>query len=249
MRARYAISNEDVIQENIRCYCQRKMQGNVCVDVYGEHFVSGCLYYGSRQSIHDRVKYAVFECIDAAELPAMLVEDKNVLQDNGHDGLHRADISMKLPINNMGLRDCFVDVTVGNILDGVVNGTLIVPSIQDSTNGRKAHIRFLQKQSKYDDIMQDTAVELRIVALETTGRMHPASEKFINQLAEIAAHKRKIDVNTMRRYMFMKISVALFTGIGSVVHRRIGAVNDYRSAALDDYQRENDLIRQLAARD
>ena len=34
----------------------------------------------------------------------------------------------------------------------------------------------------------------RIVAVETTGRLHPASVKYINQLAEIAAQKRKWDV-------------------------------------------------------
>jgi hypothetical protein len=74
--------------------------------------------------------------------------------------------------------------------------------------------------------------------------MHPASAKFINQLAEIAAHRRKIDVYIMRKYMFTKISVALFNAIGTMINCRIGTMNNYRSAMLEDFQHEKVVIRE-----
>ena len=89
----------------------------------------------------------------------------------------------------------------------------------------------------------------RIVAVETTGRLHPASVKYINQLAEIAAQKRKWDVYSMRRYMFMKISVALFNAMGKAINRRIGGVNNFQSATLEDFEDENLMIRQATRAD
>ena len=53
----------------------------------------------------------------------------------------------------------------------------------------------------------------------------------------------------MRRYMFMKISVALFNSMGKAINRRIGGVNNFQSATLEDFEDENLMIRQATRAD
>ena len=67
--------------------------------------------------------------------------------------------------------------------------------------------------------------------------------RYINQLAEIAAKRRKSkDEYAMRKYMFMKISVALFNAMGKVINRRIGGVNNFLSATQEDFEYENFMV-------
>ena len=125
---------------------------------------------------------------------------------------------------------------------------------QDKQAGKCAAKKFGEKARKYTQLLANNTVNnantvFRIVAVETTGRLHPASVKYINQLAEIAAQKRKWDVYSMRRYMFMKISVALFNSMGKAINRRIGGVNNFQSATLEDFEDENLMIRQATRAD
>jgi hypothetical protein len=252
IRARYAIGNADMFEPGQRCVCQRGI-ANACMDVYGEHFVSGCGKFGFRQKIHDSVVSAVYDCVRLAELPATL-EDKSALRDTGNEGNERPDISTKLPIRSRGIKDCLVEVTVGNTINGTVSGNLKLTDGQDKQAGKCAAKKFGEKARKYTQLLANNTVNnantvFRIVAVETTGRLHPASVKYINQLAEIAAQKRKWDVYSMRRYMFMKISVALFNSMGKAINRRIGGVNNFQSATLEDFEDENLMIRQATRAD
>ncbi len=51
----------------------------------------------------------------------------------------------------------------------------------------------------------------------------------------------------MKRYMLTKISVALFSAIGTVVNRRINAANFHSVATLEDHRHQTEQILQAIA--
>ncbi len=82
------------------------------------------------------------------------------------------------------------------------------------------------------------------MAIETSGFMHEQSIYLIKNLAHVAftKNKRNVDYYDMERYMFTKISVALFNAIGTVVNRRINAANNHRAASLEEFQRNTEFL-------
>ncbi len=213
VRSRYAISNKDNMGgENQRCRCQRRE--DMCVDVFAEHYVSGCPFYGSRQYIHDQVKYAVYECAKLAEIPVEM-EDSNIMrdpnQDNGQQGRERPDLVMKVPYDNApGGRKCVVEVTIGNTIEGTVSGKLKCTVGQRVQPGRIAARKFVGKSNKYNELARARGLSLKIISIESGGFIHEGSLRSILRLAQVAVKKKQeIGYYEMKRHKLTKISVAL----------------------------------------
>ena len=88
---------------------------------------------------------------------------------------------------------------------------------------------------------------MKIVSIETSGFIHEESIKFIKKLAHLASQrKQEVDYYVFKRYMLMKISVALYSAIGSVISRRINAANSHSVPTIEEYRRQTDMILQSA---
>ncbi len=220
------------------------------MDVFAEHFVSGCPFYGSTQYIHDQVKYALYECGNLAEIPTEM-EDGNVLRDpdDHDDGRERPDLVMKVPYSSHpGGRKCVVEVTIGNTIEGTKSGKLKCTIGQKVHAGRIAARKFVAKRNKYKELARARGVDLKIVSIETGGFIHEESFRFIKKLAQVAASKnRNLCYYEVKRYMLTKISVALYSAIGTVINRRINAANFHSAATLEDHRNQTDQILQAIA--
>ncbi len=51
----------------------------------------------------------------------------------------------------------------------------------------------------------------------------------------------------MKLHMLTKISVALYSAIGTVINRRISAANSHGAVTLEDHRHQTDIILQAIA--
>jgi hypothetical protein len=250
LRARYGFTHQDVMQANKRCRCQK--EPDMCIDDgFGEHFVSGCPFYGCRQYIHDQVKYAVMECAKLAEAPVDM-EQTGVLRDaNDHrdDGRERPDLIMKLPYPTCpGLKTCVVEVTIGNTLEGTVSGRIKCSPNQLTQGGSIAAKKFREKRNKYNELAVAKGMDLKVISIETNGFIHEESLKFIKSLAFVACERKKdVDYYDLKKFMLTKLSVALYSAIGTVINRRINAANSHCAPTIEEHRRQTGMILQAVA--
>ncbi len=73
------------------------------------------------------------------------------------------------------------------------------------------------------------------------------SLNFIKRLALIAYKKKDVTYYDMKRYMLMKISVALFSAIGTVINRRISNAKYHSAATLEEHRHQTEHILQAIA--
>jgi hypothetical protein len=192
----------------------------------------------------------LYECGNLAEIPVEM-EDGNVLRDpeDTVPGRERPDLVMKVPYTRYpGGRRCVVEVTIGNTVEGTKSGKLKCGIGQTSHAGRIAARKFVAKRNKYKELASARGVDLKIISIETGGFIHEDSFRFIKKLAEVAAQKNKnLSYYEMKRYMLTKISVALYSAIGTVVNRRINAANFHSAATLEDHRHQTERILQAIA--
>ncbi len=91
-------------------------------------------------------------------------------------------------------------------------------------------------------------LSLKIISIETGGFIHEDSLRLIKRLAHVAVKKRpEIGYYEMKRHMLTKISVALYSAIGTVINRRISAANSHSAVTLEDHRHQTDIILQAIA--
>jgi hypothetical protein len=72
--------------------------------------------------------------------------------------------------------------------------------------------------------------------------------KFIKRLAFVACERKKdVDYYDLKKFMLMKLSVALYSAIGTVINRRINAANSHCAPTIEEHRRQTGMILQAVA--
>ena len=107
---------------------------------------------------------------------------------------------------------------------------------------------FRNKLNKYGESARRKGASLKVISVETSGTMHADSLRFIKKLAQLAAERKpELEYYEIKRYMLMKISIALFSSIGSVISRRINAANNHSVPTIEEYRSQTERILQSIA--
>ena len=151
-------------------------------------------------------------------------------------------------VHNGNINREIIELSITDTINGSKSGLLKLNFNQDTTVGTQCNKIYKFKTSKYVDKCRENGYDYNVIAMETSGLLHPNSLRWIETLSQLAAEKRKIPEKVMFKYMLKIISVSFQNALATLIMKRISlqkrglTFGDLDINELQDH--ESDLIRE-----
>jgi hypothetical protein len=161
-----------------KCYCKSAP----LLDPYGHHLSAGCAKDGTLHKTHDSLKFLVKDMCNFAGFVTR-VEETRCFQEAYPNTKLRPDLSVyNYPIYPQ--RKMILDVSVTHPVP--IISARVLSKNQALQPCRAANLCFNRKVKKYGAISEANNLEFLPLISETTGKMHPKTETFLDRtLTEI----------------------------------------------------------------
>ena len=216
--------------------CRKK----VVLDRTGHHLVTGCPCFGKRTQQHDAIAHCLSGLISYSGMRNVR-EELGCFRDADPENGKKPDITVINPmlsatndselnlVNGDGrIPKLILDVQITSPLKGSQSGVFerMTPYMASKVNNM-ADKAFNSKMHKYKKIAEDNGLSFLPIIFETTGRVHPKAEKFVEALAEFASEEKKIEKGTIFAFMMNKLSSVLQKHLAESINSRVSTINGH----------------------
>ena len=221
-----------------KCYCKRTPK----LDSYGHHLSAGCAKDGTLHKTHDAIKFVIKDICNFAGLVTR-IEELRCFQEADPECNLRPDLSIyNYPYNNPALqgRKLILDVAVTHPVPILSTRTLSRNEALQPC--RAANLYFQKKDNKYLALSQANNLEFLPIIFENTGKIHPRSESFLDEVLSLMLSN--IDVRSrsaLRFYWYAKLSCSLQKCLASAILTKSRIINGSLSKINNLKQVENFL--------
>ena len=187
-----------------KCYCKPGPK----LDSYGHHLSAGCAKDGTLHKTHDALKIIIKDICNFSGLVTRL-EEQRCFQESDPECNRRPDVSLaNYPFKDPLLqgRKLILDIAVTHPVP--IQGNKTLSRYEALQPCRAANKYFQIKNHSYLTLSQANNLEFLPLIFENTGRMHPKTELFLDEVISfmnIDARGR----SALQFYWYAKLSCAL----------------------------------------
>ena len=153
------------------------------------------------------------------------LEERRVFQEINPDDNRRPDITVYNPSNTVAAR-LLLDISITSPLTGYTGGNFPV--------GSAAKARFNEKMNNYGAAAAQQGFSFLPIIFESTGFVHPETQRYIRQLAVLGSDQRGISADNLYAYFLKRLMASLQDGIANSLIERTAKVNSQCSAMACD---------------
>jgi hypothetical protein len=202
-----------------KCYCKSAP----LLDPYGHHLSAGCAKDGTFHKTHDSLKMVIKDLCNFAGFVTR-VEEPRCFQEADPDCNLRPDLSI-YNFPNHPRRKLILDVSVTHPVP--IISSRVLSRNEASQPCRAANLCFNRKNNKYSAVSEANDLEFLPLIFETTGKMHPKTETFLDRtVAEIVNTRDHPGVRSVLQfYWFARVSCCLQKCIADSILSKSRVVN------------------------
>jgi hypothetical protein len=202
------------IIEETRCSCK----GTPIIDSRGDHLTTGCGKDGFRHKTHDNVKLTIAQLARSCGVMTT-VEQHGCFKETNPDSNLRPDLSFR---NAPNLHD--------KALVGDISICCPYPSGNLSRRAalmalRASKTMFNVKNTKYRELALSNNLEFIPLIIESTGRLHPTFESFIDSILKDKAQGDLAFLGNLKRFWYAVISCCLQRSLMQSLIQRSEKIN------------------------
>jgi len=185
------------IIEGTRCSCKESPK----IDVQGVHITTGCGKDGYRHRTHDNVARTIESMARICGIRTQ-IEEQKCFQEAFPDSMRRPDLSFtNAPKRH---RKVVADLMV----TGPV-GTQVLSTTMALKEYRAADKAYADKCRSYKEPASANNLEFVALIFESTGKIHPETVKFVNDILEHHADGDSVRLGRLKRFWYTAISFSL----------------------------------------
>jgi hypothetical protein len=202
-----------------RCDCAR----NVILDAKGHHFISGCPKHNMIKKQHDILNYELKRLLEWSGL-SVIREEVRCFQAVNPESNDRPDLTIRRPPKRD--KPLVIDTVISNPVPGSMKA---VPSVLTKNKASKVNraneLAFQKKNEHYKELATANGFGFLPFAFESTGRIHPKTMEFLQEVGKYAAEYRKISYSIVINYILTCISSTLQREIANNIQYRAFKIN------------------------
>jgi hypothetical protein len=202
-----------------KCYCKAAP----LLDPYGHHLSAGCAKDGTFHKTHDSLKMVVKELCNFAGFVTR-VEEPRCFQEANPDCNLRPDLSVYNYPPIYPRRKMIIDVSVTHPVP--ITSARVLSRNEALQPCRAANLCFNRKVTKYAAVSEANNLEFLPLIFETTGKMHPKTETFLDRtVTEILNRRNPALRSVMNFYWYARVSCCIQKCIADAILTKSRVVN------------------------
>ena len=201
-----------------KCYCKSAP----LLDPYGHHLSAGCAKEGTFHKTHDSLKFLVKDMCNFAGFVTR-VEETRCFQEAYPNSKLRPDLSIySYPIYPQ--RKMIIDVSFTHPVP--ITSKKVLSKNHALQSCRAANLCYRRKVNKYGAISEANNLEFLPLIFETTGKMHPKTETFLDRtLTEINKRRDPVVSSALNFYWYSRVSCCIQKCIADAILTKSRNVN------------------------